>query len=238
MQKRKSANNNKQLINHIGGIAGSLLNTFVIAALLFGIALSVLNRFVALEGAQRIISEQEAQKLDDVDCILILGAGVYNNKYPSDMLEDRLLEGIRLFMLGASDRILMSGDNSKVHYNEVKVMKDFAVKAGVPSEHVFQDHAGFSTYESMYRARDVFAAKKIIIVTQKYHMYRALYDARALGLDAYGVVSDPRTYEGQAVREIRELLARAKDFIYCVLKPLPTFLGEVIPVNGNGDVTD
>lgn len=121
MQKRKTANNNRQFKNHISGIVGILINIFVIAALLFGIALSVLNRFVALEGAQRIISEQEAQKLDDVDCILILGAGVYNNKYPSDMLEDRLLEGIRLFMLGASDRILMSGDNSKVHYNEVKV---------------------------------------------------------------------------------------------------------------------
>lgn len=224
--------------NHLGGIVRILISIFVIAALLFGIALSVLNRFVALEGARRIISEQEAQKLDDVDCILILGAGVYNNEHPSDMLEDRLLEGIRLFKLGASDRILMSGDNSKVNYNEVRVMKDFAVKAGVPSERVFQDHAGFSTYESMYRARDVFAATKIIIVTQEYHMYRALYDARALGLDAYGVVSDPRTYEGQAIREIREFLARAKDFIYSVLKPLPTFLGEVIPVNGNGNVTD
>lgn len=238
MQKRKIENGSKQLKNHFGGIARSLLNIFVIAALLFGIALTVLNRVVAQVGAQRIISEQEAQKLDDVDCILILGAGVYKNKYPSDMLEDRLLEGVKLFMLGASDRILMSGDNSKINYNEVKVMKDFAVKSGVPSEQVFQDHAGFSTYESIYRARDVFAAKKIIIVTQSYHMYRALYDAKALGLDAYGVVSDPRAYGGQAIREIRELLARAKDFIYCVLKPLPTFLGEVIPVNGNGDDTD
>lgn len=237
MRRHNSANKNQEEGRN-GRIIKVVCNIVVIAAMLCGMVVSVLNRYVALEGAQRIISEQEAQKLDDVDCILILGAGIYKNKYPSEMLEDRLLEGIKLFMLGASNRILMSGDNSKVNYNEVKVMKDFAVKAGVPSERVFQDHAGFSTYESMYRARDVFAAKKIIIVTQEYHMYRALYDAKALGLDAYGVISDPRAYEGQSFREIREIIARAKDFVYSVLKPLPTFLGEVIPVNGNGDITD
>ena len=168
----------------------------------------------------------------------MLGAGVYNNQYPSAMLEDRIVESVRLYGFGVSDRLLMSGDNSLVSYNEVKVMKEVAVGLGVPSEHVFQDHAGFSTYESMYRARDVFAAQTIVVVTQGYHMYRALYDARALGLEAYGVASDPRAYAGQLLRDAREMLARAKDYIYCLFKPLPTFLGEVIPVGGNGDVTD
>jgi vancomycin permeability regulator SanA len=90
----------------------------------------------------------------------------------------------------------------------------------------------------MYRARDVFVAKKIVIVTQRYHLYRALYIARALGLDAYGVVSDPRPYAGQAYREIRELLARPKDVLNSILKPLPTYLGDVIPVSGDGGATD
>jgi vancomycin permeability regulator SanA len=210
----------------------------IVAAAVCGSLLMALNRLVIDKGSPWIVTADEAAKLSDVDCILVLGAGVYANKYPSDMLEDRLAQGVRLYRLGVSDRLLMSGDNSKVNYNEVKVMKDFAVKSGIPSSNVFQDHAGFSTYESMYRARAVFAAQKIVIVTQSYHMYRALFIARALGLDAWGVVSDPRSYGGQAFREIRELLARPKDVFSCIFKPLPTFLGDVIPVGGDGDVTD
>ncbi len=210
----------------------------LLAAILCAVGVICLNRIVVGAYEDRILTEAEARALEDVDCILVLGAGVYANKYPSAMLEDRLLKGIGLYELEVSDRLLMSGDNSKVHYNEVKVMKDFAINKGVPSAHVFQDHAGFSTYESMYRARDVFAATKIVIVTQEYHMYRALYIAQALGLDAYGVVADPRLYAGQTMRDCREILARTKDFFSCVFKPLPTFLGDVIPVGGNGDATD
>ena len=84
----------------------------------------------------------------------------------------------------------------------------------------------------------IFQAEKILIVTQKYHLYRAVYDARALGLDAYGVASDPRSYAGQIYRDIREILARNKDFIYSIIKPEPTYLGEPIPVNGNGNLTN
>jgi vancomycin permeability regulator SanA len=210
----------------------------MLLAILAAAAATVMNRLVIIDSTDRIITEDEAARLDGVDCILVLGAGVYANKYPSAMLEDRLQEGVRLYQLGVSDRMLMSGDNSKVHYNEVMVMKDYAVKSGIPSSHVFQDHAGFSTYESMYRARDVFVVRKVVIVTQRYHMYRALYIAKALGLDAYGVISDPRPYAGQSYRELREILARAKDVLSCVLKPLPKYLGDVIPVAGDGDVTD
>jgi vancomycin permeability regulator SanA len=100
------------------------------------------------------------------------------------------------------------------------------------------DHAGFSTYESLYRTRDIFKAKKILIVTQKYHMYRAIYIADKLGLDAYGVSSDPRIYAGQSYREIREILARSKDFFNVIVKPKPTYLGKTIPISGNGDLTN
>jgi vancomycin permeability regulator SanA len=117
-------------------------------------------------------------------------------------------------------------------------MKRYAIEAGVPSENVFMDHAGFSTYESLYRARDVFKAERIIIVTQKYHLYRAMYVAEKLGLEAYGVASDPRTYRGQQFRELREILARCKDWAYTVLMPEPTYLGEPIPIFGNGDATN
>lgn len=174
---------------------------------------------------------------NDYDCILVLGCGV-NGDTPSHMLEDRLLQGIELCKSGASDKLLMSGDHGRKSYDEVNVMKKFAVDRGIASENVFMDHAGFSTYESMYRARDIFNAKKILIVTQDYHLYRAIYDARKLGIDAYGVASNPRSYSGQLYRDIREILARNKDFVYTIFKPEPTYLGEAIPVWGNGNDTN
>ena len=100
------------------------------------------------------------------------------------------------------------------------------------------DHAGFSTYESIYRAKEIFKAKKVVIVTQKYHLYWALYIANQLGLEAYGVGSDPRKYVGATYRELREILARDKDFIKCIFKPEPTYLGETIPVSSNGNATN
>ncbi len=174
---------------------------------------------------------------NDYDCILVLGCGV-NGNTPSHMLEDRLLQGIELCKSGASDKLLMSGDHGRKSYDEVNVMKKFAVDRGIASENVFMDHAGFSTYESMYRARDIFNAKKILIVTQDYHLYRAIYDARKLGIDAYGVASNPRSYSGQLYRDIREIFARNKDFVYTIFMPEPTYLGEAIPVWGNGNDTN
>ncbi len=214
------------------------ISVLLLAAIIGVTAAFLMNRIVVIAHQDRHITETQALSLKDVDCILVLGAGVYANKHPSAMLQDRLDAGISLYKLGVSDRLLMTGDNGRVDYNEVKVMKDYAVKAGVPPEHIFQDHAGFSTYESMYRARDVFAAKKIVVITQNYHMYRAIYIAQSLGLDAYGVSADPRAYAGQSMREFREILARSKDVISCVFKPLPTYLGDVIPVSGNGNTTN
>ena len=117
-------------------------------------------------------------------------------------------------------------------------MKTFAVDAGIASEHVFMDHAGFSTYESMYRAKEIFQAKKIIIVTQEYHLYRAIYIAESLGLEAYGVAADYRAYTGQTKRDLREILARVKDFGTSLFQPEPTYLGEAIPIWGDGNLTN
>jgi vancomycin permeability regulator SanA len=202
-------------------------------------ALSLPIISVLMKGSEKsaVLSADEAAALD-ADCILVLGAGVLPNGEPTLMLRDRILQGIELYKLGASDRLLMSGDHSRADYDEVGTMKRLAVDAGVPSHHIFMDHAGFSTYESLYRARDVFCAEKIIVVTQEYHLYRALYVAKRLGLEAYGVASDPREYDGQGWRDAREVLARAKDLVQCVFLPKPTFLGEAIPVFGNGDATN
>lgn len=134
--------------------------------------------------------------------------------------------------------MLMSGDHGRKEYDEVNVMKQFAIDRNIASEHIFMDHAGFSTYESLYRAKYIFKADKIIIVTQKYHLYRALYIADKLGIKAYGVASDPRKYAGQRSRDLREVLARGKDFVYLILKPEPTYLGKTIAISGNGDLTN
>lgn len=184
-----------------------------------------------------ILVEEQAALLQDVDCIIVLGCQVRSDGTPSHMLEDRLKRGVALYDLGAAPKILMSGDHGNVNYDEVDAMKRYAVDAGIPSEDVFMDHAGFSTYETMYRAKEIFQAKKVLIVTQTYHLYRAMYIARQLGMEAYGVAAEYRQYSGQFARDVREVLARVKDFGMCIFKPAPTYLGEAIPISGNGEQT-
>ncbi len=198
----------------------------------------IINGYVKKTSEKWILSIDEAKELENTDCILVLGAAVKNNERPSAMLNDRLETGIELYNQNVSDKILMSGDHGRKDYDEVNVMKNFAINSGVPSEDIFMDHAGFSTYESMYRAKEIFKADKIVIVSQKYHLYRAVYIARSLGLEAYGVPSDVREYRGQKYRDLREAVARVKDFFNVIIKPEPTYLGEAIPVSGNGDLTN
>lgn len=210
---------------------------FVIIAVILLIVFLSINFYVKVSTKKQIISNSDYKNLKDIDCIIILGAGIRGDK-PSHMLEDRLIEGINLYNNNVSNKIIMSGDHGREEYDEVNIMKNYAIEKGIPSENIFMDHAGFSTYESMYRAKEIFEAKKVVIVTQKYHLYRALYIANQLGVEAYGIGADPRQYVGATYRELREILARDKDFIKCIFKPEPTYLGETIPVSGDGDVTN
>ncbi len=196
------------------------------------------NAHVKNVGGNNIITPEEAMDLKDVDCIIVLGCLVKDNGVPSDMLADRLQRGIELYEQGSAPKIIMSGDHGRTEYDEVNAMKQVAIDEGVESSDVFMDHAGFSTYESMYRAKEIFEADKIIIVTQEYHLYRAIYIAEKLGIEAYGVNADLRTYWGQPSRELREILARCKDFVTAIFKPEPTYLGETIPISGDGDITN
>lgn len=172
------------------------------------------------------------------DCIIILGCGVKDDGRPSDMLYDRIITGVELYKKGIAPRILMSGDHGRTDYDEVGTMKKYAVDMGVPEDAVFCDHAGFSTYESMVRANKVFGIENAVVVTQSYHLYRALFDAESFGIDAYGVSADVRRYLGQTNRNIREIIARNKDFLFCVFKPDPKYLGEKIDITGSGSVTN
>ena len=216
---------------------GKIMKIILIVIIIIILFVLTINLYVKKSSRKQILTSKMVSQLEDIDCIIILGAGIWNGR-PSHMLEDRLLTGIELYKNGVAPKIIMSGDHGREDYDEVNVMKDFAIEKGVPSEDIFMDHAGFSSYESIYRAKEIFKAKKVVIVTQEYHLYRSLYIANSLGLEAYGVGSDPRQYVGATYRELREILARNKDFVKCIFKPAPTYLGETIPVSGSGDVTN
>ena len=202
--------------------------------LLVGIAVAGINIYMVSSVDEYILTMDEVGEYD-FDCVMVMGAGIWGTQ-PSPMLQERLDFGNEVYFTGCTDRILMTGDHAREEYDEVNIMKDCAIEAGVPADDVFMDHAGLSTYESMYRARDVFQVEKMVIVTQKYHLYRAVYDARKLGIDAYGVAADKMQYG--FYNNMREWLARVKDFIYCIVQPEPTYLGEAIPISASGSLTD
>ncbi|MEN6324917.1 MAG: ElyC/SanA/YdcF family protein [Syntrophomonas sp.] len=205
--------------------------------ILCGITFITINAYVALSVKQFI---GNASNIPEADAILVLGAYVFPDGTLSNMLNDRLTTGCELYKSGKAPKILVSGDHGRRNYDEVNAMKSYLVGCGVPGQNVFMDHAGFSTYESIYRARDIFQVKKLIIVTQDYHLRRAVFIARELGLEAYGVVADLHDY-GPVMYQysLREMMARNKDFfLAAIIKPEPTFLGEAIPVTGNGKATD
>ena len=215
----------------------SLISLFALA-LIGSVILLAVNWYVKSTGQPRIYSLENSDKMPKADCILVLGAGLKEDGTPNFMLQDRLDTAIALYYAGVSDRLLMSGDHGQYDYDEVNAMKQYAITSGVPSEAIFMDHAGFSTYESACRANKIFQVKTAVVITQKYHLYRALHDVTAFGIEAFGVCAKDVSYKGQWVRDAREALARAKDVLWCIIKPNPTYLGEQIPISGSGDATN
>lgn len=204
--------------------------------LLIGIAAVSLSVYMVKATEKNIFTADTFKNDEKADCILILGAGVKDGK-PKPMLRDRLLTGIELYKSGAAKKIIMSGDHGRADYDEVNVMRAFALEQGVRAEDIFLDHAGFSTYDSVYRAKNIFGAENIIIVSQKYHLYRALYIAKKLDVKAAGVSANLNTYGGQLKRDIREIIARDKDFFKCIIKPEAEIMGDKIPLDGDGSIT-
>jgi SanA protein len=168
---------------------------------------------------------------------LVLGAYVFPDGTPSTMVEDRLMTAYHLYQAGKVKKILISGDHGRVEYDEVNAMRRYLEAKGVPPEDIFMDHAGFDTYDSMYRARDVFQVHSAIVVTQAFHLPRAVWLARRLGLEAEGVVADQRIYAKAQYYDMREVLARVKAFGEWASRQKPTFLGPVIPITGDGRAT-
>jgi vancomycin permeability regulator SanA len=214
----------------IGG-AGLLLALAVLAA-------ALINAGVVSTASQYTYGADEVDGLPAADCVLVPGALVFGDERLSDVLRDRMDTAIAIYEAGKAGVLLLSGDHGQKDYDEVNAMMDYAISKGVPKEDIFLDHAGFSTYESMYRARDVFCVESVIIVTQQVNLHRAVYDARKLGLEAYGVNADSHVYGNEKQQALREVLARVKDYLYVnVFLPEPKYLGDAIPIWGSSALT-
>ena len=210
----------------------------VVAAVLAVVAVFAVTNVVTIVGAKGSIVSAEEASISSADAIVVLGASVYADGTPSGILQDRLDDGIALYFAGVAPKLIMSGDNGTESYNEVRVMKQYAIAQGVPSEDIFCDHAGFSTYESMYRAKYVFGCQRIVVATQTYHLYRALWSAKSLGMQATGVPSDYHEYQKQLQYDIREVPARTKDFFKALFRMPSTYVGDAISLDQDGDVTN
>jgi len=211
-------------------IAKKLIKIMLVLGILAVMAVFFINMYVTGTAEKRMYSEESILPRD-ADCIIVLGAGLKPDGTPNHMLRDRLDLAINLYEADICKKLLLTGDHGSDGYDEVNAMKDYVLSKGVPAEHVFLDHAGFSTYDSMYRAKEIFCVEKAIVITQKYHLYRAVYIGNGLGIDIYGMNSDPYTYVGQAARDIREYLARVKDVFSVAFKVKPEYLGEKIDIN-------
>ena len=215
-----------------------IITLVLIFAILCLLTFVGVNLYVRTTASKYILSVEDAAKLENIDCIVVLGAHVKGDGSPSLMLRSRLDCALGLYASDVSDTVLMSGDHGRSEYDEVNNMMNYALEnSDIPKERVFLDHAGFSTYETACRVKDVFLVERGVFVTQSYHLYRAIYNARRKGIEAFGVACDDYAWPGIIYYKFRESLAVFKDFFYCLFNASPTYLGEPIPVSGNAEAT-
>jgi SanA protein len=198
--------------------------------------LLIVTLFVGVWGMRLAMSPYiytDVSHLPNTQIAMILGASVLNGE-PSPVLAQRADAAIDLFRGGKVNTILVTGDNGQVNYDEVTPVRKYLIEAGIPPEDIFLDHAGFDTYSSMYRARDVFHVDSMTIVTQDFHMPRALFVARHLGITAYGYVAGGG---GSTSDYMREVPASLKALFDIFTGRLPKYLGDPIPLSGTGTTT-
>lgn len=174
-----------------------------------------------------------AESIEPAEVAIVFGAKVRGEKM-SPMFEDRAISAIGLYRDKKVEKILVSGDHGRSDYDEVNAAKDYMLANGVDAEDIFTDHAGFDTYDTIYRAKEVFGARSAILVTQEFHLYRALYIAKNLKMDAVGFASDLHEYPGSWIFETREIFARVKAFSDVIMDSKPKYLGEKISISGDG----
>ena len=213
-----------------------IIKIIIIIAITIVVASFFINIYMIESTKDMIINVDDKRNIKDVDAIVVLGCKAYDD-YPSLMLQYRLNKGIEVYN-ELNSKLLLTGDHGKKDYDEVNVMKKYVLSSGIDENDIFLDHAGFNTYDSLYRVKEVFNAKKIVIITQKYHLYRALYIAHALNLEAYGIIADDIPYKSIMLKnEIREVLSRDKNFFKVIFKPKSKYLGEKINLDDSGVIT-
>lgn len=201
---------------------GRIIKITVALLLLFVLATIAINVYCVTSTRDNVHTVAQIEGNDmTADAIVVLGASVYSDGTPSDILADRLETAADVYKAGAAPAIIVSGDNRTEHYNESDAMKTHLVTLGVPEDAIYVDRAGYDTYDSMYRAHFVFGADRLIVVTQAYHLYRALMIAHLLGAEADGVAADKGSYDNQRQYSIRDYVARDKDFVQALLKLPP-----------------
>jgi SanA protein len=209
-----------------------IIKLILIILILGTISLFSIDAYVKNTG-KKYLYQNITKYLPNKQTALILGAKVYENGQMSDMLLDRVQTAIELHQQGKVEKILVSGDHGRENYDEVNAVKKYLLEQNIFAEDIFLDHAGFDTYDSIYRAKEVFQVDSLIIVTQKFHLPRALYIAQGLNIDAVGVAADKHIYISAKKSELREIPARFKAYLNIILKAQPKFLGETIPITGD-----
>ncbi|HAL73800.1 MAG TPA: hypothetical protein DCM45_01755 [Clostridiales bacterium] len=227
-----------KIVSPFQRFARRFLAVLLIAGVLTGILLLAVDAYVSAVGRQTILKLDELSSQSKYDCVIVPGALVYDSGRPSAMLRDRLDMAVRIYRSGVTDRILVSGDHGRTDYNEVGVMRQYLLDAGIPAEHVFMDHAGFDTYDSLYRAQSIFGVRRAVITTQDFHLIRALYIGKQLNLELQGVDCGYVFSSEKSRYRLREYPARFKAFLDCeIFMSQPTFTGETIPITGTGWAT-
>ncbi len=206
---------------------------------LFGVAIWALILLVnwRVDGIGKPKIYQDINKIPSAYTVIVLGASVYQNGNLSPILMDRVDSALELYNAGKAKRFLLSGDHGQENYDEVTSMKDYLIERGVPKTDIFLDHAGFDTYASMYRSHYIFEVDNAIVVTQNFHLPRALYIADRLGLNYIGFAADKRQYQSIENLEYRENLANLKAFWEVLTGKEPTYLGDRIPITGDSNAS-
>lgn len=202
----------------------------VIAFLGIGVVIAIIALQFHIKRSSRSFIHSEIEQINPVYTGIVLGASVRPDKSLSPILQDRVDAALKAYEAGKFKRFLLSGDHGEKNYDEVNAMKTYLNNRGVNDSVIFLDHAGFDTYDSMYRARDIFQVEDVVIFTQEFHLPRAVYLARKLGLDAQGYVSDMREYQANNRLQRREWLANVKAWSELNIEKQPTYTGNVIPI--------
>ncbi len=186
----------------------SIISLFLLGAC----TVAGINIYIISYAKPYILTEEDAKNLNK-DCVIALGAQVLPDGTPCHQLYDRVEIASKIFLNGAGEKLLFSGDaRIPEEYDEITAMKGVAEEFGVNEKDTLSDPAGLNTYKSMENLKNEFDFSSCVVVTQEYHIYRSVYIARKLGIDAYGVCSDPRSYATILYNEAREMLARCKAF--------------------------